>query len=90
MTKEQTHDKTMPYLYSQCEDIACRSIAPLQDTPASKFTYEARIVAENQYKVHMSANSTSNQTLNATHWEWNFRCDIKIQSYLIAIAVGDL
>ena len=38
----------------------------------------------------MSANSTSNQTHNATHHEWNFRCDIPIQSYLIAIAVGDL
>ena len=90
MTKEQTHDKTMPYLYSQCEDIACRSIAPLQDTPAAKFTYEARIVAETQYKVYMSANSTSNSTLNTTHHQWMFKCDIKIQSYLIAIAVGDL
>lgn len=90
MTAAQTHDKTMPYLYSQCEDIACRSIAPLQDTPASKFTYEARILAETKYKVYMSANSTSNATLNATHNEWKFDCQIPIQSYLIAIAVGDL
>jgi len=46
LTKEQTHDKTMTYLYSQCEDIACRSIAPLQDTPANKFTYTANIIVE--------------------------------------------
>ena len=90
MTAAQTHDKTMPYLYSQCEDIACRSIAPLMDTPAAKFTYEARILAEEKYKVYMSANSTSNATLNATHHEWKFDCSIPIQSYLIAIAVGDL
>ena len=43
-----------------------------------------------QFKVYMSANSTSNATYNATHNEWIFNCDIKLQSYLIAIAVGDL
>jgi len=29
LTKEQTNTKTLPYLFSQCEPIYCRSIAPL-------------------------------------------------------------
>ena len=81
----------MPYLYSQCEDIACRSIAPLQDTPANKFTYDARIKVATNYTVKMSANDTgsaANATDNTT--TFSFECNIPIQSYLIAIAVGDL
>ena len=69
LTKEQTHDKTMTYLYSQCEDIACRSIAPLQDTPANKFTYTASITVDTGFIVKMSAtdiNSVVNETDKTT------------------------
>jgi leukotriene-A4 hydrolase len=58
MTPEQTACKTMNYLYSQCEDIACRSIAPMQDTPGIKITYDARVTVESKYTVKMSANDT--------------------------------
>jgi leukotriene-A4 hydrolase len=91
LTKDQTHDKKMTYLYSQCEDIACRSIAPLQDTPANKFTYTASITVDTGFIVKMSANDTgsvANATDNTT--TFSFNCNIPIQSYLIAIAVGDL
>jgi len=90
MTKEQTHDKTMAYLYSQCEDIACRSIAPMQDTPANKFIYSAVIRAPKEYNVFMSA---VKQTVSAYNDTWSqsvFSTPVKIPSYLIAIAVGDL
>jgi len=66
LTKEQTHDKTKTYLYSQCEDIACRSIAPLQDTPANKFNYTADITVETGFIVKMSANDTGNVTDSTT------------------------
>lgn len=56
MTKEQTIGKKMPYLYTQCEDIACRSVAPMQDTPAIKITYNATVKVKNEFVVHMSAN----------------------------------
>lgn len=81
----------MPYLYSQCEDIACRSIAPLQDTPANKFTYTANITVEKEYTVKMSANDVArvNNTDNITATS-SFKLDNPIQSYLLAIAVGDL
>ena len=41
MTPAQTAGKKLPYLFSQCESINCRSIAPMQDTPAIKTTYSA-------------------------------------------------
>ena len=34
MTPEQTSGKKLPYLFSQCESINCRSVAPMQDTPS--------------------------------------------------------
>ena len=90
MAPEQTAGKKLPYLFSQCESINCRSVAPLQDTPASKTTYSARVVTKNDFVVKMSANETAAHALNDTHSVATFRCDIKIPSYLMAIVVGDL
>ena len=39
LTTNQTLGKKLPYLFTQCQAIACRSFAPLQDTPAVKSTY---------------------------------------------------
>ena len=89
LTPNQTAGKVLPYIYSQCEDVACRSIAPMQDTPAIKITYTSKVTVLNQYVVKMSANETS-MTSNDTHSVYLFNCSIPIPSYLIAIAVGDL
>lgn len=80
----------MGYLFTQCEDTLCRTILPLQDTPAIKFTYESSVTVPTGYKVKMSANDTSETNLTNGISEFNFTCNIPIQSYLIAIAVGDL
>jgi leukotriene-A4 hydrolase len=80
----------MGYLFTQCEDTLCRTILPLQDTPAIKFTYESSVKVPTGYKVKMSANDTSETNLTNGVSEFNFTCNIPIQSYLIAIAVGDL
>jgi leukotriene-A4 hydrolase len=90
MTPEQTAGKKLPYLFSQCEDIACRSMSPLQDTPAVKITFEARVVVPKEFTVKMSANDTRQELLNSTHKAYYFDNKIKMPSYLIAIAVGDL
>ena len=90
MTPEQTAGKKLPYLFSQCESINCRSVAPLMDTPSHKTTYSARVVALSDFVVKMSANETSVVALNETHTESRFRCDIRIPSYLMAVVVGDL
>ena len=74
----------MTYLYSQCEDIACRSIAPLQDTPANKFTYTASITVDTGFIVKMSAtdiNSVVNET-DKTTWTWSLNHPSNITEHL--------
>ncbi|KAH9920341.1 uncharacterized protein B0H18DRAFT_1025042 [Fomitopsis serialis] len=42
LDKEQTQGKTFPYLFSQCQPIYARSLAPLQDTPSVKIVHLLR------------------------------------------------
>lgn len=77
-------------MYSQCEDINCRTMGPMQDTPANRITYSARVLTNNELVSRMSANITGTAKLNATHYITSFSNQIPIPSYLIAIAVGDL
>jgi len=90
MTKAQTAGKTMPYMYSQCEDINCRSIVPVQDTPSNKVTYSARVETEKGYVVKMSANQTDIEMVDENTTAAYFLCEIPIANYLMAIAAGDI
>jgi len=90
LTPEQTAGKELPYMYSMCQMNYCRDFAPMMDTPSQKVTYDATIVAPNQFVVLMSANATSTLPHNDTHTITSFNNTIKIPSYLIAIVVGDL
>lgn len=58
LTPSQTAGKKLPYLFTQCESIACRSVAPMQDTPAVKITYDASVTVKDPFVVKMSANET--------------------------------
>jgi len=62
----------------------------MMDTPAVKFIYSAKIRAPKEYKVFMSAIKLTVEAYNETFNESIFSTPIAIQSYLIAIAVGDL
>lgn len=62
----------------------------MMDSPAVKATYEARVIAPKEFVVKMSANETYVEAFNETHSVSHFLCEIKMPSYLIAIAVGDL
>jgi leukotriene-A4 hydrolase len=62
----------------------------MQDTPAIKITYESKVKVYKDFVVKMSANETKMEWVDADHKVYHFRNDIKIASYLIAIAVGDL
>jgi len=62
----------------------------MQDTPAVRITYDARVTVPSQFKVKMSANQTNVQKINMTHTSYYFENNIKMPSYLIAIAIGDL
>jgi leukotriene-A4 hydrolase len=43
-------------MFSECEDANCRSMIPLQDTPAVKHTYSATVISLPEIKVFMSGN----------------------------------
>ena len=90
LNAEQTAGGVLPYMFTQCEDINCRSVAPLQDTPSNRITYEAAITAKKEFVVKMSANETSVTPVDDTYNRAEFSCAIPIPSYLIAIAIGDL
>ena len=99
LSASQTAGKVMPYMFTQCEDINCRSVAPLQDTPSNRITYSARVYAKyietdasQQFVVKLSANetSTSGRDMGNGYRVYDFDCQIPIPSYLIAIAIGDI
>ena len=76
-------------MFTQCEDINCRSVAPLQDTPSNRITYSAYIWTQKDFVVGMSANQTTVDTFGDIKITY-FECNIPIPSYLIAMAIGDL
>lgn len=87
---EQTSTKTHPYLFSQCESIHCRTVAPLQDTPSIKSTYSANITVSSSVAVFMSANKTNQYNLSENQTTYEFKCSIPIPSYLLAIISGNV
>jgi aminopeptidase N len=82
----QTMSGRHPFLFSQSQAIHARSWVPLQDSPAVRFPYRARITAPEALRVLMSAENPDGPVAGA----WHFRMPQPIPSYLLAIAVGEL
>lgn len=97
LEKEQTQGKTFPYLFSQCQPIYARSLAPLQDTPAVKITYGAKV--SSVLPVLLSAIRVSPPSDGPAHdgkiigketVTYTYKQPVPIPSYLIAIAAGNV
>ena len=89
MTKEQTAGKKLPYMYTQCQSIYCRTIVPVQDTPAIKSTYNLHITSPQDIVVRASGNVT-HEYIDEEKRHTLFEMNIPIQSYLLALAAGNI
>lgn len=87
MSPQQTLSGKRPFMFSQSESIHARSWVPLQDTPAVRFTYSARIAAPEGLRVVMSA---ANDQQSHGVGGWKFSMAQPIPSYLLAIAIGEI
>ncbi len=87
LSAEQTHDKRLPFLYTQSESIYARSWIPCADGPGIRFSYNARVQVPTGLMALMSA---ENQYEKNDSGIYHFRMTIPIPAYLMALAVGDI
>ncbi|KAJ3921486.1 peptidase family M1-domain-containing protein [Lentinula edodes] len=97
LAKEQTQGKSFPYLFSQCQPIYARAMAPVQDSPSVKIKYSAEVTSI--LPALMSAIRQSPPSDGPAHdgkvigkdaVTYVYHQPIPIPSYLIAIAAGNV
>ena len=88
LSKEIT-SSGQPFMFTQCESIYCRSLLPIQDTPAAKITVSMGITVVKPLKALDSGLFTGSID-NGDTMTFFYEQNIPIPSYLIALAAGDI
>ncbi|KAG5651841.1 hypothetical protein H0H81_007217 [Sphagnurus paluster] len=97
LDKAQTQGKKFPFLFSQCQPIYARAIAPVQDSPSVKIKYTAKVTSV--LPVLLSAIRQSPPSEGPAHdgkvigkdpVTYSYDQPIPIPSYLLAIAAGNV
>ncbi|HMC34721.1 MAG TPA: M1 family peptidase, partial [Myxococcales bacterium] len=80
-----------PFLFSQCQPIHARSLAPLQDTPRIRITVgRARFKVPSRLRTLMAAAAKGREDAGGSEAVDLFEMPQPIPPYLLAFAVGDL
>jgi leukotriene-A4 hydrolase len=90
LTPEQTASGQHPYLFSQCQAIHARSIAPLQDTPLRRVRYTAQLDVPAQLRSLMAARFVARRAGSPGRALDDWEMPQPIPPYLLALAVGAL
>ncbi len=63
LTPEQTYSKKHPFLFTQSQAISARALIPLQDCPAERFTYTAKVQVDMDLLPLMSASNPQEKNI---------------------------
>ncbi|WFD06128.1 leukotriene-A4 hydrolase [Malassezia vespertilionis] len=89
LSKEQTHGKETPFLYSQNQAIHGRSLLPVMDAPGRKVTYTAHVSSKIPILMSALQDGDTEQGMDENK-VYKFKQPVPIPSYLIAIVGGSL
>ncbi|RHY87511.1 hypothetical protein DYB35_009355, partial [Aphanomyces astaci] len=92
LPKEQTADKTYPYLFTQSEAIHARALFPCQDVPSITTVFTAAITVPSWATCLMSAVASAEPAPHASKpvTTFYYEQNVAVPSYLIAIVIGAL
>ncbi len=86
----QTEGKARPFLFSQCQAIHARALAPCQDSPLARVSYTAGITVPGDLTAVMSAGPDGDAPAEGGARRFAFAMPQPIPPYLLALAVGRL
>lgn len=89
LSPDQTLGKQLPFLYTQCEAIQCRSLLPCQDSPAAKIKVNARLTVPKLITALFAGVSVGSEE-DGDSITFIYSTPNPIPSYLIAFAAGAL